>query len=116
MVDTNSTDNSLEILAKADGLRVVKETKQGLCAARNNALRAARGEYLAFTDSDCMPLPNWLKSIEANFQDQVRHVVMGRRLSDSKNRAIQLLVDFQKKTKLSLVPRYLMFTTDSRTT
>jgi glycosyltransferase involved in cell wall biosynthesis len=97
MVDNNSTDNSAEILAKADGVRVFKETKQGSYAARNHALRVARGEYLAFTDSDCMPLPNWLKSIEKNFEDPVRHIVMGPRLSDSKNRAVQLLADFQTK-------------------
>jgi glycosyltransferase involved in cell wall biosynthesis len=97
MVDNNSTDNSSEILAKADGIRAFLETKQGSYAARNHAVRVARGEYLAFTDSDCMPMPNWLTTIERNFKDPSRHIIMGSRLSDSKNRAVQLLADFQTK-------------------
>jgi glycosyltransferase involved in cell wall biosynthesis len=97
MVDNNSTDNSSEILAKADGIQAFLETKQGSYAARNHAVRVARGEYLAFTDSDCMPMPNWLTTIEKNFQDPERHIVMGPRLSESKNRAVQLMADFQSK-------------------
>ncbi|MBO0948737.1 glycosyltransferase family 2 protein [Fibrella forsythiae] len=32
----------------------------GLAAARNRGWRAARGQYIAFTDDDCVPQPGWL--------------------------------------------------------
>jgi len=34
----------------------------GSYAARNTALQAARGRWLAFTDADCRPTPQWLSS------------------------------------------------------
>lgn len=40
--------------------RVVWQEKPGSYAARNLAIKAARGRYLFFTDSDCRPAPNWL--------------------------------------------------------
>lgn len=33
---------------------------KGPAANRNNGARAARGEWLAFTDDDCLPSPGWL--------------------------------------------------------
>jgi GT2 family glycosyltransferase len=40
---------------------IVHESRPGSYAARNRAVAAARGEYLAFTDSDCVPEPRWLE-------------------------------------------------------
>lgn len=37
------------------------ESKPGSYAARNAALSIAKGEILAFTDSDCCPKQNWLE-------------------------------------------------------
>jgi glycosyltransferase involved in cell wall biosynthesis len=36
--------------------------RKGPAANRNNGARYARGEWLAFTDDDCLPDPNWLLS------------------------------------------------------
>lgn len=96
-VDNNSTDGSLEILSKFDGIRVLRESKQGSYAARNRAVRESRGEFLAFTDSDCMPLPNWLKSIEGALKDPARQIVMGPRLSESTRRSVRLLAAYESK-------------------
>ena len=40
--------------------RVILETNKGAAAARNAAVRAASGDILAFTDSDCVPLSDWI--------------------------------------------------------
>ena len=41
-------------------LRIIDEGMPGSYAARNCGARAAYGRYLAFTDSDCWPTPDWL--------------------------------------------------------
>jgi GT2 family glycosyltransferase len=41
-------------------LRILKQLRQGPAAARNCGAREADGEYLAFTDDDCIPAKDWL--------------------------------------------------------
>lgn len=56
LIDDGSTDGSGEACdawAKADGrIRVFHQPNQGLAAARNTGIRATKGEYLLFLDSD----------------------------------------------------------------
>ena len=44
-----------------DFVRVVPALTPGAGPARNVAVEASRGRYLAFTDQDCRPAPNWLE-------------------------------------------------------
>ena len=41
---------------------VITEPKPGSYAARNAALKLAKGEIIGFTDSDCIPDNNWIKN------------------------------------------------------
>jgi len=41
-------------------LSLVRQANAGPAAARNTGAERARGEYLAFTDDDCLPEPGWL--------------------------------------------------------
>ena len=41
--------------------RLVVVTEQGAGPARNGGVAASTGELLAFTDSDCIPAPDWLE-------------------------------------------------------
>ena len=45
------------------GVRVVRETRPGISAARNRGLEAAKGEIVAFTDDDVEVDPGWLLAI-----------------------------------------------------
>jgi len=60
VVDDGSPDASAEIAAARPGVRLVRQSNQGVAAARNAGLAAARGELLAFLDQDDEWLPGKL--------------------------------------------------------
>lgn len=61
VVDDGSTDNSSEILQEYGGQIVtISQENSGPAAARNTGMKAARGAYVAFNDSDDIWLPGKL--------------------------------------------------------
>lgn len=74
-----STEATRHTVERSSGVRYVREDRRGLDAARNRALREARGEVVAFTDDDAAPEPEWLASLLANFAD--RRVVVATGLT-----------------------------------
>jgi glycosyltransferase involved in cell wall biosynthesis len=44
-------------------VRLIEQANAGPAAARNAGAALARGEYLAFTDDDCLPDPRWLSAL-----------------------------------------------------
>lgn len=62
LVDDGSTDGSGEIADRLSlekiNIRVIHQKNGGLSAARNTGLRAAKGEYVLFVDSDDWLIPN----------------------------------------------------------
>jgi GT2 family glycosyltransferase len=63
------SDATRRVVQEFPRVRYVCEPARGLNAARNRALREARGDVVAFTDDDASPEPAWLKSLLANFGD-----------------------------------------------
>lgn len=47
--------------ALRDKVQLIAEPRKGSYAARNAGIKIARGEILAFTDSDCIPQPDWIE-------------------------------------------------------
>lgn len=82
LVDNNSRDRTPEILlnaAQADSrIHPLSEKQiQSSYAARNQGIRHATGEILAFTDADCRPAPTWLEELVAPFVDDTIALVAG---------------------------------------
>lgn len=66
LVDDGSTDLTNQVAqqwcSKLPNLRYFRlEVNSGQSAAHNKGLREAIGEYLLFTDDDCIPAPNWVQ-------------------------------------------------------
>src|SRR5206468_4406731 len=81
IVDDGSTDNTREIISGYDDrrLRYVYKLNGGLSSARNSGLELARGEFIAFLDSDDV-WQSW--KLEAQVEIFRRHPEAGLIWSD----------------------------------
>lgn len=79
-VDNGSIDGTPEVLARyAPRVTILREGRPGVSWARNAAIEAARGEWIAFTDADCVPRPDWLRTlVDAARRDEGVSFVGGR--------------------------------------
>lgn len=56
-------------------LRVLEEPRPGSYAARNKGISVAKGNIIAFTDSDCLPDLDWLKNAFENFSQDFKREI-----------------------------------------
>lgn len=61
VVDDGSVDDSGVIAQSFPEVNYIRQENQGVAAARNNAIEAARGEFFAFLDQDDLWTPEKLK-------------------------------------------------------
>ena len=85
IVDNGSTDGTYDLLSsrlKKEALpavRLIKCPIPGSYAARNEGLKFARGQFIAFTDSDCLVSENWLTNlIEAWYAQSGEVIIAGK--------------------------------------
>jgi glycosyltransferase involved in cell wall biosynthesis len=75
VVDNNSSDNTVKVVSDYIGRYpgkislLIEETVQSSYAARNKGILAAKGEFIAFLDSDMWADKNWFKVIAKSFED-----------------------------------------------
>jgi hypothetical protein len=62
VVDDGSADDTAAIAERAGAIVVRHASPRGAAEARNAGAAVARAEVLAFTDSDCEPVPHWLST------------------------------------------------------
>jgi cellulose synthase/poly-beta-1,6-N-acetylglucosamine synthase-like glycosyltransferase len=86
LVNNNSSDRTAQILENAavnNPTKIItihhltEDKIQSSYAARNNAIRVAKGEILAFTDADCRPLPDCIEKLTIPFSNPSVGIVVG---------------------------------------
>jgi len=97
MIDNNSTDGSAEIVKRNPWFKLLQEKQQGSYAARNTGIKEARGDIIAFTDSDCVPAQNWLKTIAAAFVNPNISIVLGSNSLAGKSPFLSLLAAYENE-------------------
>lgn len=96
LVDNGSTDGSLDLVRAVlrerawPGAISLTEPRRGASAARNTGIRAAKGDVIAFTDSDCAPEPGWLAALTAPFADPRVGAVAGRVVPAAPDSTVEL--------------------------
>lgn len=84
VIDNNSSDATKDtceafVRRRPERFHYVYEKRQGKSQALNTGIRAAQGDVLVFTDDDCVPDAQWLRSITGEFvSDCSLHVLGGR--------------------------------------
>jgi glycosyltransferase involved in cell wall biosynthesis len=94
--DDGSTDGSAEVVRTFAGVRLVQADGRGAYAARNTAIAVAEGEVLAFTDADCAPEPDWLRTLLAELEDPKVAVVVGARPPLGDSTALELVQAYEQ--------------------
>ena len=77
VIDDGSSDSSMKILQSysKDNLIIKSQTNQGAAAARNQGLDLARGEYVAFIDSDDYVSDNYIEKLVYEGKEKKADVV-----------------------------------------
>lgn len=81
IADDGSDDDTRDVArAFADelDLRYIRRARVGIAAARNAAIRSARGEVLIFTDDDRVVDPDFVAAHVAAHAGEVRRIAVGR--------------------------------------
>jgi len=79
-------------------LTLLRQTNAGPASARNHGVERAKGEFLAFTDDDCEPAPDWLSRLAARFAETPDRAIGGRTVNrlpgNQYSAASQALIDY----------------------
>jgi GT2 family glycosyltransferase len=78
-------------------IKVLWQPNAGPAAARNFGAKQASGAFLAFTDDDCQPDPQWLRTLSSALASSTNVLVGGRTVnaltSNPYSEASQLIID-----------------------
>ncbi|MEC7098132.1 MAG: glycosyltransferase family 2 protein, partial [Candidatus Thermoplasmatota archaeon] len=113
-VDDGSSDGSDERLQAFHDpygevpVRVLRRPAEGLAAGRNAAARAARGTWIAITDIDVRPMPDWIEALMAarnGLEDEDVMAVTGRTIFEEGDDLVSRLRSIEIERKYRSRPR-----------
>ena len=78
-------------------LKLIRQNNTGPAGARNRGFAEARGEFVAFTDDDCLPTPTWLANLLTTLRSLPQALVGGTTINGLPDDVLastsQLIVD-----------------------
>ncbi len=79
VIDDGSTDDTAEAIDSTfPEIKVIKKENSGPDNSRIYGIEAAKGEIMAFIDSDCTASSNWLENIDRSLRESHISIVGGR--------------------------------------
>ncbi|RPI33601.1 MAG: glycosyltransferase, partial [Nitrospiraceae bacterium] len=111
VIDDGSTDSTPDIVAQFDKAKLIKQKNAGPASARNKGASAARGEIILFTDSDCVPEPDWISHMLRPFHEdsEVAGVKGAYKTRQREITARFVQLEYEDKYKYMLKDRYIDF-------
>lgn len=103
-----SVNGAVDSLRHRLDVTLLTQSHAGPATARNRGAAHAKGSYLAFTDDDCRPAPDWLGSLSFSFALFPESVLGGRTLNE--------LADNRYSTASQTLCDYLQMCWNSTTT
>jgi glycosyltransferase involved in cell wall biosynthesis len=74
-------DQTAEPYRRRLDLTLLRKPNGGPGSARNTGAGVARGRFLAFTDDDCWPAPDWLIALARRFERAPQHMLGGHTIN-----------------------------------
>jgi len=78
LVDNGSRDGSAAVVRGFPGVTLIQHPVPNVYAARNTALRLARGRIIALTDADCEVSRGWLRAIRDGLEGSDASIALGK--------------------------------------
>lgn len=108
VIDDGSTDNSLEVLKKCDlskiDCKIISQTNSGVSTARNNGVKLAKHDYIAFLDADDWWDAQYLHEMKVLIEEFPEAAMFGCSYYKVKNGRNNLAeIKFDKKTERGLI-------------
>ncbi len=75
------SENLVAAFSRQMNLVLTPHPHGGPAKARNTGTRIAKGEFLAFTDDDCLPAADWLRDFAIRFRNNRNGMIGGRTLN-----------------------------------
>ncbi len=96
IIDDGSTDNTCQAVKNADfkmNLKYLTQENKGPASARNLGIDNSKGRFIAFTDDDCIPHPDWIKDMIASFPKGRNYAGLGGKIIRKNNKLIPCYID-----------------------
>ena len=88
IVDDNSSDDTSELVNSFNSNKLnyyLNSEKKGLASLRNFGISKSRGNFIFFTDADCIPTSNWIEQGMKLLSNDEFAGVEGKTIAESQN-------------------------------
>ena len=120
VVNDDAERSAAEMISKFDDritVLLLNQDHQGPAAARNKGAEKATGQFLAFTDDDCTPSPDWLSALAKRMSASPDSLLGGRTINalidNPYSTSSQELIDYIREYFASSAMPGLFFTTNN---